>query len=494
MKIRYLPIDDRNNLRVLRHTQDRSVILAILGSIFNRPLYTLQALWEYRKWFLELTDDEIKENPPLAFGKSQIFQMQGEIKKAIDVLDCIDKNHPYYLITKLMLQGLDVREKSVLIKAMDEHNWQFKNLLLTAGRPSVMNGAWDLSLYADEIVSGEKGEFYELLKILYPESHQRIFDCILAEALYQRDDCYNALVHIVGQIPMLKEAEDMRILFPMLTHEIFILVLNGQAQGSENLISNLRQQLVHNNLEAYLPNIDALDAWSAMYDGDYLRVGRWLREGAPDEISKFCMLDLFRYMVKMRAYIILGKNLAVTSLANRLIPLLEEGGRYMDLCELHTISAMNEFSIGEREKALDHFEKAVALAEKFRFDRVIADEGIRILEIIKLYIKEREKTPYLLRIKELAEKVAIIHPKYLKKHLPKNSALTETEMKILRLLSVNYTNSQIADITETAIDTVKQHCKHICAKLEVKNRHQAVDRAIELGMLEPVRAGTMLNV
>ena len=136
MKIRYLPIDDRNNLRVLRHTQDRSVILAILGSIFNRPLYTLQALWEYRKWFLELTDDEIKENPPLAFGKSQIFQMQGEIKKAIDVLDCIDKNHPYYLITKLMLQGLDVREKSVLIKAMDEHNWQFKNLLLTAGDPA----------------------------------------------------------------------------------------------------------------------------------------------------------------------------------------------------------------------------------------------------------------------------------------------------------------------------------------------------------------------
>ncbi len=494
LKIRYLPIDDRNNLRLLRHTQDRSVILAILGSIFNRPLYTLQALWEYRKWFLELTDDEIRENPPLAFGKAQILQMQGNVKEAISLLDYIDKNHSYFLITKLMLQGLDIKEKPALIKAMEQHNWHFKNMLLTAGRPSVMNGAWDLSSFAEEIALGEKGEIYELLKILYPEGHQRIFDCILAETLYQRDDCYNALVHIVSQIPMLKETEDMRLLFPMLTHEIFILVLNGQAQGSESLIENMRNQLVHNNLEAYLPNIDAFDAWAAMYDGDYARVGRWLREGAPDEISKFCMLDLFRYMVKMRAYIILGKHLAVEALANRLIPLLEEGNRYMDLCELHIICAMNEFAIGEGKNALDHFEKAVALAEKFRFDRVIADEGIRVLEIIKLYIKEREKTPYLLRIKELAEKVAIIHPKYLKKHLPKNPALTETEMKILRLLSVNYTNSQIADITETAIDTVKQHCKHICAKLEVKNRHQAVDRAIELGMLEPVRAGTMLNV
>lgn len=494
MKIRYLPIADRNNLRVLRHTQDRSVILAILCSIFNRPLYTLQALWEYRKWFLELTDEELKENPTLAFGKSQILQMQGEVNEAMEILDLIDKNHPYYLITKLMLQGLDVREKPELIHEIENHHWIYNNLLLTAGRPSVMNGAWDLSPFADEILAGEKGKFYELLEILYPESAQRIFDCILAEALYQRDDCYNALVHIVGQIPMLKQAEDMRILFPMLTHEIFILVLNGQAKGSENLIENLREQLAHNDLEAYLPNIDALDAWSAMYDGDYVRVNKWLREGAPDEFSRFCMLDLFRYMIKMRAYIILGKHLAVESLANRLIPLLEMGNRYMDLCELHIICAINEFAINERENAFDHFEKAIELSEKYRFDRVIADEGLRVLEIIKAYIKEREKTPYILRIKELSEKISTIHPKYLKSQLPEKPALTETEMKVLRLLSVNYSNSQIADLTETAVDTVKQHCKHICSKLEVKNRHQAVDRAIELGIIEPAKAGTMLKM
>lgn len=494
MKIRYLPIDDRNNLRVLRHTQDRAVVIAILGSIFKRPFYTLQALWEYRKWFLDLTDEEIFENPTLAFGKSQIYQMQGDLENASRILDIMDKTHPYYLITKLMLQGIDVREKPELIHEIEKHHWIYNNLLLTAGRPSVMNGAWDLSPFADEILKGEKGKFFEMLKVLYPESAQRIFDCILAETLYQRDECYNALVHIVSQIPMLKQAQDMRILFPMLAHELFILVSNGQAKSIQELISNLKVQLAHNDLEAYLPNIDALDAWGAMYDGNYARVGQWLREGAPDEISKFCMLDLFRYMVKMRAYIILGKHLAVESLANRLIPLLEQGKRYMDLCELHIICAINEFAIDERENAFEHFEKAVSLAEKYRFDRIIADEGMRVLEIIKAYSREKEKTPYILRLKELSEKVAVLHPKYLKKHLPKMPALTETEMKILRLLSVSYTNAQIADLTETAVDTVKQHCKHICSKLEVENRHQAVQRAIELGMLEPAKAGSMLKI
>jgi len=38
-----------------------------------------------------------------------------------------------------------------------------------------------------------------------------------------------------------------------------------------------------------------------------------------------------------------------------------------------------------------------------------------------------------------------------------------------------------------AEETAKKHCKHILAKLEVKNRHQAVDKAIEYGLIEPKR-------
>ena len=49
LKIKYLSLEDRQNIRVLRHASDEILKLNILESIMRRPSYTLQALWEYRK-------------------------------------------------------------------------------------------------------------------------------------------------------------------------------------------------------------------------------------------------------------------------------------------------------------------------------------------------------------------------------------------------------------------------------------------------------------
>ena len=250
-------------------------------------------------------------------------------------------------------------------------------------------------------------------------------------------------------------------------------------------MENVRKQIRENDMEEFMPNIDALDAWAAMYDGDYKRVFKWMREGAPDEYSKFCMLDLFRYMIKMRAYIIQGKYLAVTSLATKLLPLLEAGRRYMDLCELHMIWAMSDYADGRKWEAFKHLEIALELSEKYHYDRLLADEGKRMLDLLKEYRSEKTKSPYLAWITELAEKSAALFPRYLKNQLPDKPALTDAEMRILRLLQDNYTNAQIAEEVGIAQETAKKHCKNIIAKLEVKNRYQAVQRAEEYGLIEP---------
>ena len=57
MKIKYLSLEDRQNIRVLRHASDVTFKINILESVLRRPYYTLQALWEYRTWFLELTEE-----------------------------------------------------------------------------------------------------------------------------------------------------------------------------------------------------------------------------------------------------------------------------------------------------------------------------------------------------------------------------------------------------------------------------------------------------
>jgi LuxR family maltose regulon positive regulatory protein len=225
-----------------------------------------------------------------------------------------------------------------------------------------------------------------------------------------------------------------------------------------------------------------------MYDGDYAKVTRWMREAAPDEYGKFCMLDTFRYMVKMRAYLIQGKYLAITILANRLLPLLEAGKRYMDVCELRIIWAMSDYADDRKAEAMMHMDKVMELAETYRYDRLLADEGQRMLELLKLYRKKQDKTcskEYLERVIGLTDRIAATHPRYLKTQLPEQPALTDTEMRVLRLLGELKTNAEIAVLTGMAEETAKKHCKHIFTKLEVKNRHQAVDKAIEYGLIEP---------
>lgn len=268
-----------------------------------------------------------------------------------------------------------------------------------------------------------------------------------------------------------------------MTLQIYIMVLNDNATVSVPLIESLREHISSAGLEEYIPNIDALEAWSAMYDGDYAKVVEWLKNDDADEFGKFSMLNLFRYMVKIRAYIIQGKYLAMTSLATRLLPLLELSRRYMDLCELHLLWAITDHARGEESMAFAHLEDALNLAKEYRFDRLISDEGKSVYDLLLLYKKKKGSDEYLERLIKLSKKIAMSHPGYLKLQLTDVPKLTETELYVLKLLEEGHSNMEIADITKTSVNNAKFHCKKIYSKLDVSSRHQAVKKAKELGIL-----------
>jgi LuxR family maltose regulon positive regulatory protein len=62
--------------------------------------------------------------------------------------------------------------------------------------------------------------------------------------------------------------------------------------------------------------------------------------------------------------------------------------------------------------------------------------------------------------------------------------LTNRELQILKLLREHLTNKEIAAQLVISPGTVKGHTIHIYQKLAVKNRHQAVEKAIALGILD----------
>jgi len=66
---------------------------------------------------------------------------------------------------------------------------------------------------------------------------------------------------------------------------------------------------------------------------------------------------------------------------------------------------------------------------------------------------------------------------------PLAEPLTARETEILQLLAQGRTNPQIAGELVVSPGPVKNHVRHIIAKLEVSDRTQAAVRAIELGLL-----------
>ena len=65
------------------------------------------------------------------------------------------------------------------------------------------------------------------------------------------------------------------------------------------------------------------------------------------------------------------------------------------------------------------------------------------------------------------------------------STLTPAELRVLPLLSTHLTFQEIADRLSNSRSTIHSHAVSIYAKLGVTGRSEAVERAIELGLLEP---------
>ena len=64
-----------------------------------------------------------------------------------------------------------------------------------------------------------------------------------------------------------------------------------------------------------------------------------------------------------------------------------------------------------------------------------------------------------------------------------NGLLTYREREVLALLAGGASNREIASTLSVTIATVKSHLVHVYAKLEVRNRQEALSRAVGLGLL-----------
>ncbi len=480
---------------VMENAEEEGHLLETILEEFAEHPFSMPALWACRGYFHQLDIEDCNSHPALLPMLALLSAMGGDLDQAKDYVSMLGNmprhwnlqgfhERDYYRInTELVMpytsDGMFLRIMFFLVKA---GMVPVRSLTLSACRPSILNGFRDFTRFGPHL-KRYKDTITEMAHQLYGSVGKNVYEILLAEWCYQNNDCFNALILVTGTIPLIERESDMRCLFVALALQMRILLMNGQAGSAKPLVEKIRNRIHETGWEELTSSLNALECLAACYDGQQETIIKWLEKTAPDENGDIYMMDMFAWLVKVRCYLQVGKNMAAYVLVKQLIALLEPGKRRMDLCECHMLLAIIYYKSGDQDRMCEELETTLTMAKKYRYIRLLADEGICMVQMLSVYQREKGADAFTDQIMELAGSVSRYLPNYLKGPSEYYETLTETEKKVLRMMALGMSNDEIAEKLGRKAGTVKFHSNSIFRKLQVPNRQQAVNRGKTIGLL-----------
>ena len=435
-----------------------------------------------REAFYALTEEELKKYPLCQYGVFLNLVMDGELDKAWDLINSLeDDSYMKYAMTLVHPKTTFPQFISLVEKVKEKK--MFIPIVLTGGRPSLLNGVADFSRIGP-FLEKKKDRIIAAMRCIYePITVESIYKLCLAEYYYYHNMLIDAEILVSRTIHKFNKASEKRLLFAALYLQSKILIASGKPVDAKSFIKNIRNYVKQEGEVEFSFNIDAVECMFAFFDNEPNTMSKWLKKKAPDEYADFNMLDLFRYMIKIRCYIVYKQYTAAIALAERLRPLLIEGNRFMDLCELDVLLAINFFRSNEKASAFEALERALKFAKRYGYYRLIADEGDAILPVLLAYINEKGLTLFARQITEITRSMALSQPWYLRSQLAEDSKFTRWEKNVLVMLDQGRSIDQMSQSLFLTKSAIKFHLKRIYRKLDVKLAHQAVCEARRLGII-----------
>jgi len=153
---------------------------------------------------------------------------------------------------------------------------------------------------------------------------------------------------------------------------------------------------------------------------------------------------------------------------------------YVTVMEAHLLAGLAYRELGDQRAANQAAESALALAEADRLVLPFAMTGsAELLEALP-----RHETAHAALLAEILD---VLHGSSLaakeQSSLPPGEELSPGELRVLRYLPTNLSRPEIASELSVSLNTVSTHVRSIYAKLQVRDRSSAVQRARELRLL-----------
>jgi LuxR family maltose regulon positive regulatory protein len=158
---------------------------------------------------------------------------------------------------------------------------------------------------------------------------------------------------------------------------------------------------------------------------------------------------------------------------------------YVTVVEAHLLAGLAHRELGDLRAANQAAERALALAEADRLVLPFAMTGSREL----LEALPRHETTHAALLADILDVLHGATPAGGDQPPPPDAEeLSPGELRVLRYLPTNMSRPEIAGELSVSLNTVSTHIRSIYAKLQVRDRSSAVQRARELRLLAAGRA------
>lgn len=251
----------------------------------------------------------------------------------------------------------------------------------------------------------------------------------------------------------------------------------GSAAEAIRMLDHAAASLTDRDPKRLAQNMKALKLTFQLLRGDTAEARNYLDAEAPDETKDFIIMDRYQYMLKLRLYLIFGMRERVPFLAALLRQYFDRYDRPYMMIQLNLLEALYHYR-GRNGAWREKMQEALRLARRYRLVRVIADEGIAVIDMLNEM--NLPDAPWEAGVLELTRRQAAFYPNYMKPAANK-PVFTDREYQVYSLMIAGYKNAKIASILNISERTVKYFCGIIYQKLGVSTKAEALNRAAELG-------------
>jgi LuxR family transcriptional regulator, maltose regulon positive regulatory protein len=265
-----------------------------------------------------------------------------------------------------------------------------------------------------------------------------------------------------------------------------VLLARGNRQAMEDTLRYLEELAQATSVPVWIhKSIVAWKSWVWINEGQLEVAAGYLSQHGIRADNDLGFRGEGEYLSLARLQIAQGHPAEADELMRMLYSDADAHGQLGLMIACLCIRAVANKTLGLREEALIHLDKALSLAEPEGFIQVFIEEGPLMAQLVYEMAEKKADRQYLGRLLAAFANLAPPARQQPRKNDDIIEPLSQRELQVLRLIADGLSNQEIAARLYLSVRTIKFHAGNIFSKLGVKSRTEAVARARVLGLLSP---------